>query len=152
MTDDESRLLADLREMWRQADPAPPGLSEAMIAAVAVASLDEELELLVLVHDSATDPRAQVRGLATARVLFFQGEHGWSLDAEIDGDQVSGQMVDFEGNMASVEVVVETPEGATWSTGVDEVGFFTVQAELTDAVRFTVRHGAAGSVTSWVRL
>ena len=152
MTNDESRLLADLREMWRQADPAPPGLTETMIAAVAVASLDEELELLVLVHDSAAGSVAQVRGLATARVLFFQGEQGWSLDAEIDGDQVSGQMVDFEGDLASVEVTVETPEGATWSTGVDEVGFFSLQAQLTDAVRFTVRHGGSGSVTSWVRL
>lgn len=152
MTNDESRLLADLREMWRQADPVPPGLTETMIAAVAVASLDEELELLVLVHDSAAGAPTQVRGLATARVLFFQGEQGWSLDAEIDGDQVSGQMVDFEGDMACVEVAVETPEGATWSTGVDEVGFFTLTAQLTDAVRFTVRHGTAGSVTSWVRL
>jgi hypothetical protein len=152
MTNDESRLLADLRAMWQRADPVPAELADEMIAAVAGARLDEELEILVLVSDSATRPEAQVRGSATARVLYFQAEQGWSLDAEISDDQVSGQMLDFEGDMGSVEVVVETPQGATWATRVDEVGFFTVQVELTDAVRFTVRHRGPGSVTAWVKL
>jgi hypothetical protein len=152
MTNDESRLLADLRAMWQQADPEPAELTDAMIAAVAGARLDEELEMLVLVSDSATRPEAQVRGSSTARVLYFQAEQGWSLDAEISDDQVSGQMLDFEGDMGSVEVVVETPQGATWATRVDEVGFFSVQVELTDAVRFTIRHRGPGSVTAWVKL
>ena len=152
MTNDESRLLADLRAMWQQADPPPPDLTEAMIAAVAGARLDEELEMLVLVHDSATGPEAQVRGTATARVLYFQAEQGWSLDAEIAGDRVTGQMLDFEGDMGSVEVAVETPEGGTWASRVDEVGFFSIQAELSGAVRFTVRHRGPGAVTAWVRL
>ena len=152
MTNDESRLLADLRAMWQRADPVPAELADEMIAAVAGARLDEELEILVLVSDSATRPEAQVRGSATARVLYFQAEQGWSLDAEISDDQVSGQMLDFQGDMGSVEVVVETPQGATWATRVDEVGFFTVQVELTDAVRFTVRHRGPGSVTAWVKL
>ena len=152
MTNDESRLLADLRAMWQRADPVPAELADEMIAAVAGARLDEELEILVLVSDSATRPEAQVRGSATARVLYFQAEQGWSLDAEISDDQVSGQMLDFQGDMGSVEVVVETPQGATWATRVDEVGFFTVQVELTYAVRFTVRHRGPGSVTAWVKL
>lgn len=152
MTDDDDRLLADLRAMYHQADPPPPGLAEEMIAAVAGAGIDEELEMLFLVSDSATQAQPQVRGTATARVLYFQAEHGWSLDAEIDGNQVSGQLTDFEGDMGSVEVVVETPEGATWAAGLDEVGFFVLQGELTGAVRFTVRHGGAGSMSGWVRL
>lgn len=151
MTSDDS-LLADLRTMWHRGDPPPPGLAEQMIAAVAAADLDDELELLVLVRDSAVEPLAQVRGLATARVLYFQAVQGWSLDAEIDGDQVSGQLVDFEGEMDSVEVVVETTGGATWSTSLDEVGFFAMTAELAGSVRFVVRQGDIRSTSGWVTL
>jgi hypothetical protein len=151
MTSDDS-LLADLRWMWHRSDPLPPGLVEQMIAAVAAADLDDELEMLVLVRDSATGPQAQVRGLATARVLYFQAAQGWSLDAEIDGDQVSGQLVDFDGDMRSVEVAVETTGGATWSTPLDEVGFFALRAELAGSVRFVVRQGDVRSVSGWVTL
>ena len=150
-THDDERLLASLRTMWHASDPPPPGLVDQMFGAVGAADLD--LELLVLVRDSATGPQAQVRGLSTARVLYFQAAQGWSLDAEIDGDQVSGQLVDFEGDPASVEVVVETSGGATWSTTLDEVGFFALRADdLAGAVRFVVRQGDSRSVSGWVTL
>lgn len=152
MTTDDDRLLGDLRGMWHQADPPPTGLTDRMIASVAAADLDEELEMLVLVHDSATGPQAQVRGLATARVLYFQAAQGWSLDAEIDEDQVRGQLLDFQGDMGSLEVVVETKDGATWTCRLDEVGFFTLQAQLGGSIRFTVRQGEARSVSGWVTL
>jgi hypothetical protein len=151
-TEDDTRLLDDLRDMWWLADPPPPGLTATMIAAVAAADLDQEWELLVLVRDSANEPAAQVRGLATARMLYFTAAEGWSLDAEIDRDQVRGQLLDLDGDMGAVEVTVETADGRTWTTGVDEVGFFAVQAEPTDSVRFTVRHGQTRSSSRWVEL
>ena len=123
-----------------------------MIAAVAAADLDAEWELLVLVRDSADEPAAQVRGLATARMLYFTAGEGWSLDAEIDGDQVRGQLLDLDGDPGSVEVVVETTDGQSWTTGLDEVGFFAIQAEPTGSIRFSVRRGGSVSTSRWVEL
>ena len=145
-------LLGELRGMWTTYDPPPPGLVATMVAAVAAADLDEEWEMLVLLRDSADGPTAQVRGLSTARVLYFSAASGWSLDAEIDGDQVRGQLLDFEGDLTSVEVTVETTDDQTWTTPLDESGFFLIEAEPTGSVRFTVRSGDSVSSSRWVEL
>ena len=152
MTDEDAALLEELRDMWTTYDPVPDGLVATMIAAVAAAGIDEEWEMLVLVRDSADAPAAQVRGLSTARVLYFSAAAGWSLDAEIDGDEVRGQLLDFEDDPATVEVTVETADGRTWTTGLDEVGFFAVTARPTGSVRFTVRVGETVSSSRWVQL
>ncbi len=152
MTTGDTRLLDDLRDLWRLVDPPPPGLAATMIAALAAADLDDEWELLVLVRDSADEPAAQVRGLASTRMLSFTAGQGWSLDAEIDGDEVRGQLVDVVADIGSVEVTVETTDGQVWSTGLDEVGFFVIAAEPTGSVRFRVRLGDAVSTSRWVEL
>ena len=152
MTSGDAALLGELRDMWTTYDPPPPGLVATMVAAVAAADLDEEWEMLVLLRDSADGPTAQVRGLSTARVLYFSAASGWSLDAEIDGDQVRGQLLDFEGDLTSVEVTVETTDDQTWTTPLDESGFFLIEAEPTGSVRFTVRSGDSVSSSRWVEL
>ena len=152
MTDEDAALLEELRDMWTTYDPVPDGLVATMIAAVAAAGIDEEWEMLVLVRDSAREEAAQVRGLATARVLWFTAAQGWSLEAEIDGGQVRGQLLDLDGDMSAVEVTVETADGRSWSTALDEVGFFAVTAEPTGSVRFTVRVGDAASTSRWVQV
>ena len=151
-TDDDTRLLDDLRDLWSRTDPPPAGLSAAMIAAVAAAGLDDEWELLVLVRDSADEPAAHVRGLSTARVLYFNAVAGWSLEAEIDGNDVRGQLLDFDGDMGSVEVVVDTTDGQSWTTALDEVGFFVLTGEPTGSVRFTVRAGGRSATSRWIEL
>lgn len=152
MTSGDAALLEELRDMWTTYDPPPPGLVATMIAAVAAAELDEEWEMLVLLRDSANGPAAQVRGLSTARVLYFSAAAGWSLDAEIDGDQVRGQLLDFEGDLTSVEVTVETTDDQSWTVRLDESGFFLIEAEPTGSIRFTVRSGDAVSSSRWVEL
>ena len=124
MTDGDTALLDELREMWMAADPPPPGLTETMIAVVAAADLDQEWELLTLVSDSADGPAAQVRG----------------------------QLLDFEGELDSVEVTVDTTDGQTWTTSLDESGFFLIQAEPTGSVRFTVRSGDSVSSSRWIEI
>ncbi|RYB95438.1 hypothetical protein EUA93_14465 [Nocardioides oleivorans] len=150
----DDALLEELRDMWLTYDPPPSDLVANMIAAVAAADLDQEWELLVLVRDSAEESAAQVRGLATARMLYFTVAEGWSLDAEIDGDQVRGQLLDFDGDMGSVEVVVETRGAAAelWRAGLDEFGFFSIEAEPTGEVRFTVHHRGHAVSSRWVEL
>ena len=150
MTDD--RLLVELRELWNATDPPPAGLVEAMIAAVAAADLDDDLELLILVRDSAHEPAALVRGPGTARVLYFRAVQGWTLDAEIDGDQVRGQLLDYDGDLDSVEVAVEMRDGESSSSGLDEVGFFGLRVELSGWIRFCVTQGDIVSSSRWVEL
>lgn len=149
MTDDDTALLEELRDMWVTYDPPPPALTATMIAAVAAADLDEEWELLVLLRDS-TESARPVRGLSTARLLHFTAAEGWSLEAEIDGDQVRGQLLDHDGDMESVEVSLETRDGASWATTLDEVGFFAMRAEPTGSVRFTVRVGDRVATSRWL--
>lgn len=151
-TDDDAALLEGLRAMWTTYDPPPPDLIPTMIAVVAAADLDAEWELLVLVRDSADEPAAQVRGLGTSRILYFTAAEGWSLDAELDGGQVRGQLLDFDGDLGSVEVVVETTDGQSWTTGLDEVGFFAIAAEPTGSIRFTVRYRRRAISSRWVEL
>lgn len=152
MTASDDRLLDDLRAMWLRADPLPPDLTASMVATVAAADLDQEWELLVLVRDSADEPAAQVRGLASARILYFTAAEGWSLDAEIDGDQVRGQLLDFDGDMGSVEVAVESRAGERWTSGLDEVGFFALTAELSGEIRFTVSNDAGSASSRWIEV
>ena len=152
MTDGDAALLEELRDMWMTYDPPPPGLVATMIAAVAAADLDAEWEMLTLVRDSRDEPAAKVRGLATSRILYFTAAEGWSLDAELDDGQVRGQLLDFDGDMGSVEVVVETTDGQSWTTALDEVGFFAVRAEPTGSVRFTVRDGGRSATSRWIEL
>ena len=149
-TDDDTRILDDLRDMWWRADPPPPGLTAAMVAAVAAAGLDDEWELLVLVSDSTNGPVAQVRGLSSSRMLYFNAESGWSLEAEIDGDEVRGQLLDLDRDPRSIVVGLETRDGASWTTELDEVGFFSMRAAAAGAVRFTVRMGRKVATSSWL--
>jgi hypothetical protein len=148
----DAALLGDLRDMWLTYDPPPPDLVATMIAAVAAADLDQEWELLVLVRDSADEPAAQVRGLATARMLYFTVAEGWSLDAEIDGGQVRGQLLDFDGDMGAVDIVVETNAAQSWTTPLDEFGFFAIEAEPTGEIRFSVRYRGNTASSRWVEL
>lgn len=152
MTTGDAALLEELRDMWTTYDPPPPDLVATMIAAVAAAELDDEWEMLVLLRDSADGPVAQVRGLGTSRILYFTAAEGWSLDAEIDGDQVRGQLLDFDGDMGSVEVSLETRDGRRWTAGLDEVGFFALTAEVSGEVRFTVSSKADSASSRWIRV
>ena len=151
MTTEDTRLLDDLRDMWWRSDPPPAGLAQAMIAVVASADLDEEWELLVLVRDSADEPTGSVRGLSTARVLYFNAAAGWSLEAEIDGNDAKGQVLDLD-DLSGVQVTVESAAGDSWTSGLDEVGFFALEVELTGSVRFTVRVGETVASSRWVEL
>ncbi|HEV2798414.1 MAG TPA: hypothetical protein VGV65_12415, partial [Nocardioides sp.] len=84
------------------------------------------------------------------RVLYFNAAAGWSLEAELDGDQVRGQVLDLDGELGAVEVRVETRDEASWTTTLDEVGFFAMRAELTGAVRLAVRIGDRVATSHWL--
>ncbi len=64
---EEDELLRELAGWWERVDPAPPDLTERMIAAVAVVDLDREFEELLRVEESTQ----AVRGVADPVSLQF---------------------------------------------------------------------------------
>ena len=60
-TDDDTRLLDDLRDLWSRTDPPPAGLSAAMIAAVAYARRGVHAAMTV-----DTPPRSAEANAATS--------------------------------------------------------------------------------------
>lgn len=64
----DAALLRALRRTWERLDPAPVGLIDRMVAAVAAADLSEEYALLTLVE---SDAAAAVRGDSDTLTLQF---------------------------------------------------------------------------------
>ncbi|WP_336643012.1 hypothetical protein [Microbacterium sp. MMO-113] len=65
--EDDARLFARLRSLWREVDPVPAGLIDRMVAAVAAEGLNREYALLTLVEGQ----RGAVRGETDALTLQF---------------------------------------------------------------------------------
>ncbi|KYJ96787.1 MULTISPECIES: hypothetical protein [unclassified Microbacterium] len=65
--EDDARLFARLRSLWREVDPVPAGLIDRMVAAVAADGLNREYALLTLVEGQ----RGAVRGETDALTLQF---------------------------------------------------------------------------------
>lgn len=123
----------------------PPEWREAARAAYTWRTVDEEL--LALVHDSAADGVAAVRGEAEARTLAFSGG-GLTLEVELADRRIEGQL---DGDGAG-EVIFEHVDGRSRSTTTDETGFFTLAGEDHGLVRFAVRADAGRLVTEWIVL
>lgn len=64
---DDARLFARLRSLWEEVDPAPAGLIDRMVAAVAADGLNREYALLTLVEGQL----GAIRGETDALTLQF---------------------------------------------------------------------------------
>ncbi|GAA2124452.1 hypothetical protein [Nocardioides bigeumensis] len=130
----------------------PPEWRVAAQAAFTWRTVDEEL--LALVHDSAADGVAAVRGDAEARTLAFSGG-GLTLEVELADRRIQGQLdgdAASPGMDATGEVTFEHVDGRTRSATTDETGFFTLAGEDHGLVRFAVRTAGTRLVTEWIVL
>lgn len=151
---DDDALMALLDEAVKEADAVPDRRREAARAAFTWRSVDDELAELL--HDSALDAGAAVRsgGAAGPRSLAF-GRSGLTLEVEVDGDQLLGEVIatgaaaDAEG-LASV--TLQRPDTPDVTTTVDAAGFFRFAGVGTGAVRFVVERGGWSLTTPWVNL
>src|SRR5919112_4603527 len=98
-TDDEA-LREELARAMAQEAAVPDHRREAARAAFTWRTIDEEL--LALTHDSLDLADAAVRGALDVRTLGFESD-GLSLEIEVDGDRVFGQVIDRQAD----EVVME---------------------------------------------
>ena len=142
-TDDEG-LMQELAQAVDQIAAVPPHRREAAHAAFTWRTIDEEL--LALTHDSLELADAAVRGALDVRTLGFEAD-GLSLQLEVDGERVFGQVLDAEVD----EVVLESVEGGSQASPVDASGIFSVVVPA-GAVRFGVRVDGVLRRTPWIVL
>jgi hypothetical protein len=142
-TDDEG-LMEELARAMSQVIEVPEHRREAARAAFSWRTIDEEL--LALTHDSLEHADTAVRGALDVRTLGFESD-GLSLELEVDGDRVFGQVLDAEVDVVEVESV-----GAAMQTSpVDASGVFSVVVP-TGPVRFGVRTDGVLRRTPWIVL
>lgn len=139
MSDDA--LFAELRAMWREADPVPDTLVDRMIAAVASDGLTQEYALLTLIDDQL----GAVRGDADALTLqFSDGSTSILLHVtttengrrRVDGwvDTAAGEIVLTQGDRSRVTTPAETGRFA-----FDDVPPGLTSVRLTTVVRGETR-------------
>jgi hypothetical protein len=142
-TDDEG-LMEELARAMAEVEAVPDHRREAARGAFTWRTIDEEL--LALTHDSLELADAAVRGELDVRTLGFESD-GLSLEIEVDGDRVSGQVLDAEVD----EVVVESVGDGSSSVPVDSSGIFSVVVPA-GPVRFGVRVAGVLRRTPWIVL
>lgn len=142
LTDDQ--LLAELREAVAEADQVTDRQREAARAAFTWRTVDAELAELL--HDSALDSAA-VRGDDSARTLSF-ASGGLTLEVEIDGDTVMGQVV----GAAAESVLMQRSIADDQPLDVDPSGFFRLDGVAPGPVRFVVQAGDWTLTSPWVAL
>jgi hypothetical protein len=141
-TDDEG-LMNELGVALEQL-AVPDHRREAARAAFTWRTIDEEL--LALTHDSLEMADAAVRGALDVRTLGFESD-GLSLEMEVDGDRVIGQVLDAEVD----EVMVESVADGSQTSPVDSSGVFSLVCPA-GPVRFGVRVEGALRHTPWIVL
>jgi len=145
-SDEDRRLLQDLRAAVRSAGAPTPGMMAAAQAAYSWRTVDAELAALT--HDSLTDSSALVRGgLAGPRTLVFESE-SMSVELEQTQDGLVGQLVP----PTDGEVTLQGPQGELGQASVDELGCFCFDRTPHGTVRLHCRTSSGVVVTHWVRL
>jgi len=136
--------MEELARALAQSTAVPEHRREAARAAFTWRTIDEEL--LALTHDSLDLADAAVRGALDVRTLGFEAD-GLSLEIEVDGDRVFGQVLDADVD----EVVVESVEDGSQASAVDASGVFSLVVPA-GPVRFAVRVDGVLRRTPWIVL
>ncbi len=143
-TDDEG-LMQELAAVLGREREVSDQRRRAAYGAFAWRTVDEEL--LTLMHDSALQATAAVRGEEDSRTLAFAGG-GMSLELELEGSTLTGQVL-LPGS--DREVTMETVDGGSQAVRTDSSGFF-VMPDVSGTVRFAVRADGTVHHTEWVVL
>ncbi|MGY1760844.1 hypothetical protein ACI79G_20300 [Geodermatophilus sp. SYSU D00779] len=141
-------LLAELAEAWSAARAVPESMRVAARAAFAWRTVDE-LELLVLAHDSALRTDAgDVRAAPSdgPRELVFRGA-ALSVELEVGAD-VMGQLVP----PGPGRVTLAGPLAVLAEADADALGCFRLPRPECGPVRLVCRTDDAAVTTGWLRL
>ena len=142
---DDEGLMDELAVAIGQERDVPDHRRQAAYGAFAWRTVDQDL--LTLMHDSALEATAAVRGDQDARTLSFAGG-GLSLELEVDGSTLTGQVL-LPGSMG--EVTMERADGVSRSARTDASGFFSLP-DASGTVRFAVDIDGTLRHTEWIVL
>lgn len=112
-------------------------------------TVDEELAALL--HDSALEASGARSGGSGPRVLSF-GRGGISIEVDLDGGELRGQVVGHGEATGPVRVVLQRPDGEERAVEADEDGLFVVPDVPTGSARLRVEVGGWSLTTPWVAL
>jgi hypothetical protein len=146
-TDDDG-LMEELARAMGEVTAVPDHRREAARAAFTWRTIDEEL--LALTHDSLELADAAVRSALDVRTLGFESE-GLSIEIEVDGERVFGQVLTVGVDAPVDQVIIESVEDGSQTTPVDASGVFSI-AVPAGPVRFTVSVDGVLRRTPWVVL
>lgn len=149
MNDDD--LMAALAEAVSEADTTERR-RQAARAAFTWRTVDEELAELL--HDSALEVGAAVRGAGTLRTLAFT-LGGVTLELELDGEELLGQVLaiaEAVGGDGPAMVTVSRPDHDEITVEADASGFFRIPDFTGGPTRFVVTKGEWRLTTPWITL
>lgn len=114
-----------------------------------------DAELADLLHDSALDAGAAVRsggGPAGAprTLTFVRG--AVTLEIEVDGDTLLGEVVDEDADSGPAAVTLQRPDADDRTAEADASGFFRFEDVGRGPVRFVVVRGGWSLTTPWATL
>lgn len=145
----DDQLLRELGEALRSAGPINEDELARARGTFTWRTVDDELALAALVHDSSIQERSLVRGEAApgGRTLIFEGD---TVSVEVDAtpDAVAGRVVP----PGRADISLLTVSGTVGETTADDMGSFTFAAPPSGPVRLLCRTATTRLVTDWVRL
>jgi hypothetical protein len=138
-------LMQELAAAVAQEREVPDHRRQAAYGAFAWRTIDQDL--LTLMHDSALQATAAVRGAEDGRTLAFEGD-GMSLELEVYDGTLTGQLLIAGG---AAELTVERADGEKRAATTDASGFFSLP-EVSGTVRFAVSVDGVVRRTEWIVL
>jgi len=143
---DDDALIAALAEAVAEADAVTDRRREMAQAAFTWRSVDDEL--MELLHDSALDEGAAVRGAGDpGRMLSFVNRE-LTLEVEVGAGALSGQVLPAQDST----VTLQRTGSEDRTVATDGAGFFRVEEVGSGPVRFVVTTSSATLTTAWVTL
>lgn len=143
---------AELLEAIRDAvngGAVPQRLADSAKATFTWRSIDEDLEVMSLVGDSAVAGPVGVRGSGTGdlRLLDFHSDR-LGLEVEVSNGFVIGQLIPMQAG----HIRLSTAEGTFAETAADETGSFRLPRPDSGPVRLVCVTDSGELATEWTRL
>jgi hypothetical protein len=147
MTDlsDDDVLMTAVRDAISDDDAVTDRRRAAAQAAFSWRTVD--LELMELLHDSALDAGAAVRGVGETRHLTF-GRDGLTVELEVSGGTLHGQVLPAQ----SADLVLQRHDAGGSTLQSDSAGFFRIEGITAGPIRLVVAAAGIRVATPWVTL
>ncbi len=139
-------LMAELAEAVAERDAVTDRRREAARAAFTWRSVDAEL--MELLHDSALEAGAAVRGAGDPGRMLSFGRGGLIVELEVGAGAVTGQVLPAQ----DATLTLQTTGAEDRTVAADGAGFFRIEEVGSGPVRFVVTTSEHTLTTAWVTL